>query len=233
MTDEDDGAAGVAAPHGHADATREEGIPLPVRQSWDAAAAEISNLVFAAPELYERAMTLVRLTADALRADSPDPAALLALADRARDVAALAARQHDIPTAGLRLDLVASVALDLRSREIVEERSRRGRIDRLDQARHDGAPWALIEERGNLDNPLGAPYSRIDVHVASGAALVATAEPDESFTRPVYRLQWAQFDPASGQLRPSADSAATQVEFGDHDAWQAALSDARRRLTQP
>ncbi|MGH3321421.1 MAG: hypothetical protein ACRDN9_14850 [Streptosporangiaceae bacterium] len=208
----------------------ESKVPARIRRSWAAASAEISNMVLAAPDLYERSMILVRRTADTLRPECPDLASLLAFVDRAETRAAEAAEEAGVSTAGLRLDLVASIALAMRSREITGERTLRARLARVSLARDEGRTWAVVEQFGDPSEALVTPYRRIDVHVATGAALIASVEPDETFARAVYRLQWARLNPETGRLRPGEDLAARPDEYTDFEAWEAALAEAHRRL---
>ena len=197
-------------------------VPLATRRRWDAASAELSNLVLAAPDLYERAMILVRRTADLLREQCPDLSSLLRTADHAEAAG--------VTTVGLRLDLVASAALAIRSREIADERTRRTRLGRVSAARGERRAWAVVEEQGEAEAALLAPYRRTEVHVATGVALVASAEPDETFARVVYRMGWARLDLGTGRLRTDEGLPAQPEEYGDRRAWEAALAQARRRL---
>lgn len=211
----------------------EQGIPAQVRGNWEAAEAEISNMLLAAPDLYERAFTLVRLTADALRPRCTDLTSLLAAADRPEDSAAVVAEAADaagVSTAALRLDLIASVALAMRSREIAGERAREARLARLTQAREERQTWTLVEEFGHPDRALVTPYRRVDVHVSSGVALIASIEPDETFARAVYRLEWARLDPATGGLVRDEEPTGAPAEYDGRRAWEAASAEARQRL---
>lgn len=202
-------------------------VPAYTRQGWDAAMAELSNLVLAAPEMYESAMTLVRRTVDALRPECPDVAALLAAVDRARALAAAAAEQAGLPAAGLRPELIAGASLALLMREVTERQVRGDRLAHLAAARDQGLDWAVLEEIGDPGGP--APgYRRVEVHVATGAALIASVELDGTLSRPAYWLRPAWFDPATGSLGPTGDDSAGQ-EYPDQAGWQAAQAQARAR----
>lgn len=230
VTDHGDG--GRPIPATEPAETGVQDVPGWRRQRWEAASAEVSDLVFAAPELYERAMTLVRRAADALRAQCPDAASLLRAADRSEAEVADIAESAGVPTAGLRLDLIASVALAMRGREITEEQAARARLTRVSSARNEGRAWALVERSEDSGGTHLAPFRRIDVHVASGAALIASIEPDEMSGHDVYRLQWARLDPVSGRLGPEPDPVTPAGEYADRAAWEEALDRARRRFTQ-
>lgn len=201
------------------------------RQRWDAAMAELSNLVLAAPELYETAMTLVRQTADVLRPECTSPASLLAAVDRAEAVADAAARKVGPPAVGLRPDVVAAASLALLLREATERQACLERLSRLAAARDQGLAWAVVEEAGDPQGEASA-YRRVDVHVASGAALIASAGPDDTFTRRVYSLMRARLDLATGGLRADADGGAVE-EYAGRPEWQAAQVRARSGPATP
>lgn len=190
------------------------------RQRWDAAMAELSNLVLAAPELYETAMTLVRQTADVLRPECTSPASLLTTVDRAGAVAAAAAGKAGPPAVGLRPDVIAAASLALLLREVTERQARLERLSRLAAARDEGLAWTVVEEAGDPQDEASV-YRRVDVHVATGAALIASAGPDETFSGRVYWLLRARLDLATGGLGPDPDGGAVE-EYPDQAVWQAA-----------
>lgn len=110
-------AAGRGAP-------RDQSLPLRTRQAWEVAEAQVFQVVMVRPDLYERSVTLVRLTVETLRRGCVDVPSLLAAEDRAGEWAQQAADAAGVRTAELRLDLIASAALAMRYREIAAEQSR-------------------------------------------------------------------------------------------------------------
>lgn len=201
------------------------------RQRWDAAMAELSNLVLAEPELYETAMTLVRRTADVLRPECTSPASLLTMVDRAGAVAAAAAGKAGRAGVGLRPDVIAAASLAFLLREVTERQARLERLSRLAAARDQGLAWAVVEEAGDPQDEASV-YRRVDVHVATGAALIASAGPDDTFSRRAYWLLRARLDLATGGLGPDPDGGAVE-EYPDRAAWQAAQVRARGRPATP
>jgi len=202
-------------------------IPAGTRRRWDAAMAQLSDLVLAAPDLYQRAMALVGQIASTMRPDCTDPVSLLAAAGRAEAVAAAAARDTGMSAAGLRPDLIAAAALSMLSRELTQTQARRDRLARLRAAGEHGPAWVLVEETGEPGQALPSGYRRIDVHVPTGAAVIASIEPDETLTRPVYRVLRARIDPATGILGSDADGGSPAKEYTDRQAWEAAQARAR------
>ena len=65
------------------------------------------------------------------------------------------------------------------------------------------------------------------MHVPTGAAVIASIEPDETLTRPVYRVLRARIDPATGILGSDADGGSPAKEYTDRQAWEAAQARAR------
>jgi hypothetical protein len=163
----------------------DEDVPLGLRQAWEEAEARLFPVVMVRPDLYERSLTLVRLTVAELRRECPDQASLVAEVERADALVAGVAAQAAIPTEELRLGLVASAAFAMRYRELVAERDRRARIARLTQARAEGVGWVLAEEVGTEEHAMAVQYWRLEVHVPTGAALLMSIDPDETLSRPV------------------------------------------------
>jgi hypothetical protein len=219
-------------PPGSAD--REAGqdaVPHHIRRAWEEAEARLFPVVMVRPDLYERSLTLVRLTVDALRRECPDTASLVAQVEHADALVAAAAAAAALPTEELNLGLVASAAFAMRYRELVTERDRRDRLARLTRAREEGVGWVLAEETGVEEHALAVPYWRLEVHVPTGAALLLSVEPDETLSRPVYRLEAGRMDLATERLELGGVEDLPAAEYRDRPAWETASARARERLT--
>ena len=158
-------------------------------------------------DAYMEAVKLVRAVADGL-ADVIDLDGLAEHWDRRSELVAEAAR-----ASGARLGAVvgeteaAGAGFALRRRELLAERSERRRRESIAAARRAGRAWAVLHERGDPDAGLADPYQCMELHLATGLAVVSTVEPDPSTMTPNYVVsvaaagdennQTAAIDPAS------------------------------------
>lgn len=157
-------------------------------------------------DAYMEAVKLVRAVADGL-ADVADLDGLAERWDRRSELVAEAAR-----ASGARLGAAvgeteaAGAGFALRRRELLAERSERRRREAIDAARRAGRAWAVLHERGDLAAGLADPYQCMELHLATGLAVVSTVEPDPSTMTPNYVVsvatagedgQTAGLDPAS------------------------------------
>jgi len=205
-------------------------------RSWDAAEAQLFPLIMARPDAYERSLSLIQLVLAWLRANCADVPALLAQAARGESIVADAGEPGDPGAAGpatmpgvpggLRLDLIAAAACAMRYRELAAAAAAARRLDAVVRARAGGSSWAVVEETGDLARVPYLPYQRVEAHVPSGRSLIISAEPDETLVRPVWRLDEADIDLASGRLVPGAEIGS----YGSATELDEALASARLRL---
>lgn len=157
-------------------------------------------------DAYMEAVKLVRAVADGL-AGVADLDGLAECWERRSELVAEAAR-----TSGARLGAVvgeteaAGAGFALRRRELLAERSERRRREAIAAARRAGRAWAVLHERGDPAAGLADPYQCMELHLATGLAVVSTVEPDPSTMTPNYVVsvaaagedgQTAAIDPAS------------------------------------
>jgi hypothetical protein len=179
----------------------EPGVPPSVLRSWDEAEARLFPLVMAQPELYERALGVVRQLIARLRETCPDLSALLAAHERGGDLIADLDDAAAAAVPGTRPGLIAAAACAMRYREIVARMAAQGRLEALARARARGLSWAVLEESGQADRAPYVPYQRVEAEVGSGRAVIVSIGPDETLSRAVYRLEEGQVDVISGALR--------------------------------
>jgi hypothetical protein len=223
------GDAGRSGPDEPAGAAARAVVDAQTLRSWDEAEARLFPLVMSRPEAYERALVLIAGVLARLRASCHDIPALLAESGRG---AALVAGAADGPDdrdflTGIRLDLIAAAACATRYRELLAVQADHDRLAALAGARAHGEPWAVVEESGDLARVPYLPYQRVEAHVPSGRAVIVSIGPDETLSRPVWRLDEASLDPATGRLAVGAEvgSYADAAQFDD------ALASARQRLS--
>lgn len=206
-------------------------VPAETLRSWDEAEARLFPLVMSRPEAYQRALLLIQDVLGRLRSTAQDIPALLAESGRGAALVAEATGagpdDRDFLT-GIRLDLIAAAACATRYRELRAALADRDRAVALADAGARGEPWAVVEESGDQARVPYLPYHRIEAHVASGRAVIVSIEPDETLSRPVWRLDEAMLDPATGRVAVGAEIG-SYLDAGQFDD---ALASARRRLSE-
>jgi len=206
-------------------------VPAETLRSWDEAEARLFPLVMSRPEAYQRALLLIQDVLGRLRDSAHDIPALLAESGRGAALAAEATSggpdDRDFLT-GIRLDLIAAAACATRYREVRAALADRERAAALAGARARGESWAVIEESGDQARVPYLPYHRIEAHVPSGRAVIVSIEPDETLSRPVWRLDEAALDPATGRLSVGAEIGS----YPGAELFDDALASARRRLSE-
>jgi hypothetical protein len=221
-------------------------VPAQTLRSWDEAEARLFPLIMSRPEAYKRALILIQETLGQLRNSCDDIPALLA--ESARGAALLAGDTAAGDTAagdtaggeralgdpderdfltGIRLDLIAAAACAMRYRELKAALADRGRMEALAGARARGESWAVVEEAGDLARVPYLPYQRVEAHVPSGRAVIVSIEPDETLSRPVWRLDEATLDPATGRLVIGAEIGS----YAGAGQFDEALAGVRQRLS--
>ncbi len=216
-------AASVPRPGGGQPGARS--VPAEVLRSWDQAEARLFPLVMARPDLYERSVRLIGVLAARLRETCPDVPALLAEHDRGATLAEEAG--PDASVLGVRPELIAAAACAMRYRELVTAGAARRRLAALVQARNQGVAWAVVEESGDETRAPYIPYQRVEVHVASGRAIIVSVEPDETLSGAVRRLDAGQLDLATGAL----EAGDPLGSYRDTAALAEALQRARLEIT--
>ena len=221
------GTGGVAgAPDPHARPGGRD-VPRGVLRAWDEAEARLFPLVMARPDLYKRSVSAIQLLLGRLRETCLDMPALLAANERGGDLAAAdLAGAADVE---IRPELVAAAACAMRYRELVASLAARDRLAALARARDEGRSWTVVEENGSLDRLPYVPYQRIEAEAGSGRAVIVSAEPDETLSRAVYRLDRGQIDLATGGLQ-IGDPVGSYL---DPESFAAALRQAREQAGSP
>jgi hypothetical protein len=179
------------------------------RARWRATGDRVWSIAVVDGEEYRRVAGLVGGVLDRVRACTPTVDSLLALdAD---------------PTPLLGPDgdrRVLEAALAVRGDELIAARARDRRIAAIAAARAAGETWVVLDETA------GSSQRTVEMHLATGLALVATADPyagDEPYALGEVVLDAATGDP----LADEADDERAETVFADAAAWRAER--ARRR----
>lgn len=201
-------------------------VPLELASSWDQAEAKLYPAVTTRPDLYQRVLTVVRLTVERLRGLGPSTGALLAAAGQGPTVVAEVMAEAGLSAYELDLDLLARAALAMRHREVVGEQLARRRLRLLAEGHRAGRTWVVLEERGYAGGDPFVPYTRLEAEVGTGRALLVTTRADEDFRTVVHAVEELRVDLATGALdEPEGGSVASALlpDAADREAHVASL----------
>ena len=181
-------------------------------------------------DAYMEAVKLVRAVADGLAGVST----LDELAERWDSRAELVTEAAR--ASGARLGAVvgeaeaAGAGFALRRRELLAEQSERRRREAIAAAHQAGRAWAVLHERGNPDAGLADPYQCMELHLATGLAVVSTVEPDPSTMTPNYVVSVAAAGDEDGQTAAIDHASFEDLETPDPEQFQRNRQEMRRLL---
>lgn len=206
------------------------GVPPQLLSDWKAAEERLYPVVMVRPDLYERAVRMVRVVADELAGCLDLPALVNAWAGAAEIVHRAATDAgHDLE--GLDAGLIAGAGFSMRYRELASAVARNERLGRIQAAAESGEAWVRVEEIGSRETAGMVPWSWIEMHVPSGAGLRQTLEADPMTGAPKYSLELVPLDPATGDRLPTPPDVASVEESFDNPAdWMAAVEAKRARI---
>jgi len=205
------------------------GVPPQLLSDWKAAEERLYPVVMVRPDLYERAVRMVRVVADEL-AGCLDLAALVRAWGTAAEVVHRGASGAGLDLEGLD-GLIAGAAFSMRYRELAGAVARAERLGRIRAAAEAGEAWVRVEEIGSKETAGMVPWSWIEMHVASGAGLRQTLEADPMTGAPRYSLEVVPLDPTTGDRLPTPpDMVAVEESFDDPTEWMAAVEAKRARI---
>jgi len=206
------------------------GIPAQLLSDWKAAEERLYPVIMVRPDLYERAVRMVRVVVDELAGYGDLPALAQAWAGAA-DVVHRAVSDASLDLEGLDAGLIAGAAFSMRYRELANEASRAERLGRIRAAAEAGEPWVRVEEIGSKETAGMVPWTWVEMHVPTGAGLRQTLEADPMTGTPLFSLEVVPLDPATGDPLPvPSDVAPVQESFNDRAEWLAAVEATRARI---
>ncbi len=184
---------------------------------WDESERRLYPVATTNPDAYQSAVTLVRAVADAL-AEVEDLDALAGWWEQRSDLVDGALRASG-NIAGYRLPEaeIAGAGFAIRRRELLAEQAERRRRDRIVAARQAGQAWAVVHEQGDLGSGLVDPYQCIELHLATGLAVVSTVEPDPSTMAPTYVVMVAALGDEHGRTAEVDAASFGDVETGNRE----------------
>jgi hypothetical protein len=206
------------------------GVPPQLLSDWKAAEERLYPVVMVRPDLYERAVRMVRVVADEL-AGCLDLTGLTKAWGTAAEIVHRAAADAGLDLEGLDAGLIAGAAFSMRYREMAGAAARAERLGRIRAAAEAGEAWVRVEEIGSKETAGMVPWIWTEMHVASGAGLRQTLEADPATGAPRYSLEVVPLDPATGDRLPTPpDVVAVEEAFDDPTEWMAAVEAKRTRI---
>jgi hypothetical protein len=190
--------------------------------AWRAAEARVYPTVMVNAELYQEYIGVVRAVAELLGDVRTEDDLVVAWGER-RELVREAIARDTPPLIGL-MDLAAvrDAAFCHRHREITREQGKALARERLERARVEGAQWVVLFEDVT---PLGS--HRLEMHVASGRALHASAELPLDARRPTFKLAVVQLDPRDGAWLLDQPPLMPERTFDTREEWDARIEQAR------
>ncbi len=204
-------------------------VPPEVLREWQSAEERLYPVVMVRPDLYERAVELVRAVADELRSCT-ELSALVKAWREAAQIVYRAATEEGLDLTGLDAGLVAGAAFSLRYRELAWPAAREQRSARVREAVERGEEWVRVQETGSMETAGMVPWSWVEMHVPSGAGLRQTIEADPDTGAARFRLERVALDSATGLPLGEADDLGVEESFEDRAEWTAAVDALRREI---
>lgn len=172
--------------------------------TWAEAEKRLYPLATTYPEAYMQAVGLVRAVADRLGDVTSSAALVTRWDDRSSLVDEILARADTGLPAGASADDVAAAGFALRHAELRAEQEQAMQRLRIATAREAGAAWAVLHERGSLEAGLADPFQCIELHLATGIAVISSVEPDPATMRPNHVVAVHAFGDEHGEM-PQVD----------------------------
>jgi hypothetical protein len=206
------------------------GVPPQLLSDWRSAEERLYPVVMVRPDLYQRAVSMVRVVADEL-AGCLDLAALVGAWGGAAEIVHRAAGEAGLDLEGLDAGLIAGAGFSMRYRELAGAVARNERLGRIRTAAETGEAWVRVEEIGSRETAGMMPWTWIEMHVGSGAGLRQTLEADQTTGAPRYSLEVVPLDPATGDRLPIPDDVVSVEEsFDDPTEWMGAVEAKRAQI---
>jgi hypothetical protein len=209
------------------------GIPPQVLSDWKAAEERLYPVVMVRPDLYERAVRLVRAVTDEL-AGCLDLPGLAQAWSGAAEIVHRASGEAGLDLEGLDAGLIAGAGFAMRYRELAGAVARNERLARIRAAADAGEAWVRVEETGSRETAGMMPWSWVEMHGPSGLGLRQTMEADQTTGAPRYSLEVVPLDPDTGDRLPvPPDVAGVEESFEDPTEWMTAVEAKRAQIEGP
>ena len=125
---------------------------------------------------------------------------------------------------------VAGAGFAMRRRELLAERDERHRRESIAAARRAGRAWTVIHERGDLEAGLANPYQCVELHLATGLAVVSAVEPDPSTMKPNHVVSVVAMGDDEGRTADIDPASFDDRETGDPEQFQSDRRDMKLQV---
>lgn len=193
--------------------------------AWRRAESRIYPSVMLNADLYQQYIGLVRSIAALLDDVRTEDELVAAWNERRELVEEAVSGSRPSMLALMDHEAVRDAAFCHRHREITREQGKVLARERLERARIDGAEWVVLFEDVT---PLGS--HRLEMHVSSGRALHASSELQLDASRPTFKLQVVQLDPADGAWLVDKPPLMPEQSYDTREEWDARIEQARDRF---
>jgi hypothetical protein len=190
--------------------------------AWRRAEGRVYPSVMVNADLYQQYIGVVHAVADALSSVTTEDDLVAAWYDQRDLVTEVVSRNAPPMLVLMDREAVRDAAFCHRHREITREQGKELARQRLESARVTGAEWVMLFEDVT---PIGS--QSLEMHVASGRALHASATLPLDAGAPAFELTVVQLDPRDGAwLVDQAPLMPTQT-YDNREEWEARIKQAR------
>ena len=190
--------------------------------AWRRAEARIYPSVMLNADLYQQYIGLVRAIVELLEDVRTEDELVAAWGERRELVQEAVSRSQPSMLGLMDHEAVRDAAFCTRHREITREQGKALARERLERARIEGAEWVVLFEDVT---PLGS--HRLEMHVASGRALHASSELPLDASRPTFKLEVVQLDPADGAWLLDKPPVMPEQTYDTREEWDLRVDQAR------
>lgn len=196
------------------------------RARWADYERQLYDTAISDPSRYEEILTTVRTLADRLR-HIEALEELDAAWPRASEIgdAAISSPALRFPN-----EQLFGAAFAIREREIRALNARCSSRKCIEGARGTGHRWVMLDEAGNMDSGLRAPYRSTEMHLETGLAVVSMVQPDPSDGTAVFVVGVVKLDPLSGELVDPAPGIEDWMEYKVREEYLTSRAALRTRI---
>jgi hypothetical protein len=191
-------------------------------EAWRRAESRIYPSVMLNADLYQQYIGLVRAIVELLEDVRTEDELVIAWNERRELVQEAVSLSKPSMLGLMDHDAVRDAAFCHRHREITREQGKALARERLERARIEGAEWVVLFEDVT---PLGS--HRLEMHVESGRALHASSELPLDASRPTFKLEVVQLDPADGAWLLDKPPVMPEQSYDTREEWDLRVDQAR------
>jgi hypothetical protein len=199
---------------------------------WAESERRLYPLATSAPERYMELVRLVRAVGDGLAGITSSDELLQHWAEGTDDLVLQTASQHGLELGDFPARHVAGAAFALRAAEVAAVEHRRERVAQIATASSAGQAWVTLNRCGSLAAGLLDPFQSVDMHLASGLAIVSSVTPHYRTGAASYEVSLVRMDPATGDLLDADPRLAEPVESADADSYSSSFAGLRAFVEQ-